>query len=155
MGLPALSRLSSFCSRSVLSSPAIFTPGAIYFSAVAHNAKAIWLLRLRRMVIAVRHRFSLIWQLADMIVACRGTGTNLTAILLLSPVVYTSPAIMLRQRKLGVRPQFDPRRFPDIRHGGRTTGCGIARLNRQSQPIRPTAAFCLKVAENSCKDWIC
>ncbi|SQI27414.1 amino-acid carrier protein AlsT [Salmonella enterica subsp. arizonae] len=40
--------------------------------------------------------------------------TNLTAILLLSPVVHTLARDYLRQRKLGVRPQFDPQRFPDI-----------------------------------------
>ncbi|HCL4693990.1 TPA: sodium:alanine symporter family protein [Salmonella enterica] len=81
-----------------------------------HNAKAIWLLRLATlgMVIAgTLISFPLIWQLADMIMACMAI-TNLTAILLLSPVVYTLASDYLRQRKLGVRPQFDPRRFPDI-----------------------------------------
>ncbi|EAN7564241.1 amino acid carrier protein, partial [Salmonella enterica subsp. enterica serovar Enteritidis] len=81
-----------------------------------HNAKAIWLLRLATlgMVIAgTLISFPLIWQLADMIMACMAI-TNLTAILLLSPVVYTLAGDYLRQRKLGVRPQFDPRRFPDI-----------------------------------------
>ncbi|RRE00365.1 amino acid carrier protein, partial [Mycobacteroides abscessus subsp. massiliense] len=36
--------------------------------------------------------------------------TNLTAILLLSPVVHTIASDYLRQRKLGVRPVFDPLR---------------------------------------------
>ncbi len=62
--------------------------------------------------------FPLIWQLADMIMACMAI-TNLTAILLLSPVVYTLAGDYLRQRKLGVRPQFDPRRFRISNHNWR------------------------------------
>lgn len=66
------------------------------------------------MIVAGTHlSFPLIWQLADVIMACMAI-TNLTAILLLSPVVYTLANDYLRQRKLGVRPQFDSQRFPDI-----------------------------------------
>ncbi len=57
----------------------------------------------------------LMWQLADIIMACMAI-TNLTAILLLSPVVHTIASDYLRQRKLGVRPVFDPLRYPDISH---------------------------------------
>ena len=41
--------------------------------------------------------------------------TNLTAILLLSPVVTLIARDYLRQRKLGVPPVFDPARYPDIK----------------------------------------
>lgn len=96
--------------------------------------------------------FPLIWQLADMIMACMAI-TNLTAILLLSPVVYTLASDYLRQRKLGVRPQFDPRRFPDIEPQlAPDTGGGIARLSRQSQPSVNSAAFLLKSQKIPCKD---
>ncbi len=49
----------------------------------------------------------------SIIMACMAI-TNLTAILLLSPVVHTIASDYLRQRKLGVRPVFDPLRYPDI-----------------------------------------
>ena len=57
--------------------------------------------------------FPLVWQLADIIMACMAI-TNLTAILLLSPVVHTIASDYLRQRKLGVQPVFDPFRYPEI-----------------------------------------
>ena len=41
--------------------------------------------------------------------------TNLTAILLLSPVVTLIARDYLRQRKLGVPPVFDPARYPDVK----------------------------------------
>jgi len=40
--------------------------------------------------------------------------TNLTAIMLLSPVVKIIASDYLRQRKMGVKPVFDPARYPDI-----------------------------------------
>jgi Na+/alanine symporter len=40
---------------------------------------------------------------------------NLTAILLLSPVVRLLARDYLRQRKLGVMPLFDPQRYPEIK----------------------------------------
>ncbi|HED6239650.1 TPA: sodium:alanine symporter family protein [Enterobacter sichuanensis] len=56
----------------------------------------------------------LVWQLADIIMALMAI-TNLTAILLLSPVVTLIAKDYLRQRKLGVPPVFDPVRYPDIK----------------------------------------
>ena len=56
----------------------------------------------------------LVWQLADIIMALMAI-TNLTAILLLSPVVSLIARDYLRQRKLGVPPVFDPARYPDIK----------------------------------------
>ena len=55
----------------------------------------------------------LVWQLADVIMALMAI-TNLTAILLLSPVVTLIARDYLRQRKLGVPPVFDASRYPDI-----------------------------------------
>ncbi|WP_253379553.1 alanine/glycine:cation symporter family protein [unidentified bacterial endosymbiont] len=55
----------------------------------------------------------LVWQLADVIMALMAI-TNLTAILLLSPVVTLIARDYLRQRKLGVQPVFDPTRYPEI-----------------------------------------
>ncbi len=40
--------------------------------------------------------------------------TNLTAILLLSPVVKIIASDYLRQRRLGLKPVFDPARYPEI-----------------------------------------
>ncbi|HIE5388908.1 TPA: alanine/glycine:cation symporter family protein [Enterobacter cancerogenus] len=56
---------------------------------------------------------SLVWQLADVIMALMAI-TNLTAILLLSPVVSLIARDYLRQRKLGVAPVFDASRYPEI-----------------------------------------
>ena len=56
----------------------------------------------------------LVWQLADIIMALMAI-TNLTAIVLLSPVVTLIARDYLRQRKLGVPPVFDPARYPDIK----------------------------------------
>lgn len=56
---------------------------------------------------------SLVWQLADVIMALMAI-TNLTAILLLSPVVSVIARDYLRQRKLGVPPVFDASRYPEI-----------------------------------------
>lgn len=55
----------------------------------------------------------LVWQLADVIMALMAI-TNLTAILLLSPVVTIIARDYLRQRKLGIKPLFDPTRYPEI-----------------------------------------
>lgn len=54
-----------------------------------------------------------VWQLADVIMALMAI-TNLTAILLLSPVVTLIARDYLRQRKLGLKPVFDPTRYPEI-----------------------------------------
>ena len=55
----------------------------------------------------------LVWQLADVFMALMAI-TNLTAILLLSPVVTLIARDYLRQRELGVPPVFDASRYPDI-----------------------------------------
>jgi len=64
--------------------------------------------------------FPLVWQLANIAMALMAL-TNLTAILLLSPVVRLIANDYLRQRKLGVRPVFDPQRYPDL-HQQLTSG---------------------------------
>lgn len=77
----------------------------------------IWVLRISTVCTVIGGtllNLSLVWQLADIIMACMAI-TNLTAILLLSPVVHTLASDYLRQRKLGVRPEFNPQRYPDIR----------------------------------------
>lgn len=53
----------------------------------------------------------LVWQLADVIMALMAI-TNLTAILLLSPVVNLIAGDYLRQRKLGIPPSLMPRAIP-------------------------------------------
>ncbi|MDW2643746.1 sodium:alanine symporter family protein [Citrobacter sp. HN-141] len=81
------------------------------------NIRVVWLLRIATVSTVIAGTvvsFPLVWQLADIIMACMAI-TNLTAILLLSPVVHTLASDYLRQRKLGVRPEFDPRRYPEIR----------------------------------------
>jgi len=55
----------------------------------------------------------LVWQLADIIMALMAI-TNLTAILLLSPVIVLIVRDYLRQRKLGVQPVFNVSRYPEI-----------------------------------------
>lgn len=57
--------------------------------------------------------FPVVWQLANIVMALM-VITNLTAILLLSPVVRLIASDYLRQRKLGVQPVFDPQRYPDL-----------------------------------------
>lgn len=81
-----------------------------------NNPKAIWCLRICTFATVIGGTLlslPLMWQLADIIMACMAI-TNLTAILLLSPVVHTIASDYLRQRKLGVRPVFDPLRYPEI-----------------------------------------
>lgn len=56
----------------------------------------------------------LVWQLADVAMAFMAM-TNLSAILLLSPVVRDLARDYLRQQRLGVTPVFDPNRFPEIK----------------------------------------
>lgn len=76
----------------------------------------IWLLRLgvlAMIMLGAVINLTLVWHLADISMALMAI-TNLTAILLLSPVVKTLAADYLRQRKLGVKPHFDPARFPEL-----------------------------------------
>lgn len=57
----------------------------------------------------------LVWQMADVAMAFMAV-TNLTAILLLSPIARDLSADYLRQLKLGEIPVFDPNRFPEIKN---------------------------------------
>lgn len=82
------------------------------------SQRNIWILRLA--VIAMLMLGSVVsltqlWQMADISMALIAM-TNLTAILLLSPVVKNIASDYLRQRKLGIKPHFDPARFPEIQH---------------------------------------
>ncbi|EOD1042296.1 alanine/glycine:cation symporter family protein [Citrobacter farmeri] len=93
----------------------IYAENNLYFLNL-DNKRAIWILRIATcstVVVGTLLSFPLLWQLADIIMACMAI-TNLTAILLLSPVVHTLASDYLRQRKLGIRPVFDPLRYPDI-----------------------------------------
>lgn len=77
---------------------------------------AIWLLRiatLSMVVLGSLLSLPVVWQMADVIMALMAI-TNLTAILLLSPVVRIIARDYLRQRKLGVTPVFDPDYYPEI-----------------------------------------
>ena len=79
---------------------------------------ALWLLRigtLLMMVIGSQLSLPVVWQMADVIMALMAI-TNLSAILLLSPVVRIIARDYLRQRKLGVTPVFDPDYYPEIAH---------------------------------------
>lgn len=79
---------------------------------------AIWLLRigtLLMVVIGSQLSLPVVWQMADVIMALMAI-TNLSAILLLSPVVRIIARDYLRQRKLGVTPVFDPDYYPEIAH---------------------------------------
>lgn len=93
----------------------IYAENNLYFLNL-DNKRVIWILRVATcstVVAGTLLSFPLLWQLADIIMACMAI-TNLTAILLLSPVVHTLASDYLRQRKLGIRPVFDPLRYPDI-----------------------------------------
>ncbi|WP_338464256.1 sodium:alanine symporter family protein [Franconibacter daqui] len=76
----------------------------------------LWLLRagtLSMVLFGAFATFPTVWQLADIAMALLAI-TNLIAILLLSPVVKLIADDYLRQRKLGIKPVFDVRRYPDI-----------------------------------------
>ncbi|MBB1198872.1 sodium:alanine symporter family protein [Enterobacteriaceae bacterium 89] len=81
-----------------------------------NSKRNIWLLRIITVVMLMSGAMlslPVVWQLADIIMALMAI-TNLTAILLLSPVVRIIASDYLRQRKLGVPPVFDPSRYPEI-----------------------------------------
>lgn len=81
-----------------------------------NSRRNIWLLRigiLLMVLIGSQLRIPLLWHVADVMMAFMAI-TNMTAILLLSPVVTLIAADYLRQRKMGVMPMFDPKRYPDI-----------------------------------------
>lgn len=80
------------------------------------SPKHIRLLRagtLLMIVAGTQLSLPLVWQMADIFMALMAL-TNLTAILLLSPVVRIIASDYLRQRRLGIRPVFDPTRYPEI-----------------------------------------
>lgn len=80
------------------------------------SRKTLWMLRVGIAITVLTGSMMslpLVWQLADIMMALMAI-TNLTAILLLSPVVTLIARDYLRQRKLGVRPVFDATRYPEI-----------------------------------------
>lgn len=82
-----------------------------------NSARNIWLLRTAVLLMVLMGSFfslPLIWHVADVMMALMAI-TNLTAILLLSPVVRLLARDYQRQRKLGVMPVFDPKRYPEIK----------------------------------------
>ncbi len=81
-----------------------------------NSRRNIWLLRTCVMAMVLLGSVisvPLIWHVADVVMALMAM-INLTAILLLSPVVRLLARDYMRQRKLGVMPVFDPKRYPDI-----------------------------------------
>lgn len=81
-----------------------------------NRPRPLWILRLGTLLMLMAGTLlslALVWQVADIIMAMMAL-TNLTAILLLSPVVSVIARDWLRQRRLGIAPEFDPRRYPDI-----------------------------------------
>ncbi|WP_374257499.1 alanine/glycine:cation symporter family protein [Yokenella regensburgei] len=81
-----------------------------------HTPRNVWILRsvtLLMVIAGTMLTIPLVWQMADIIMALMAI-TNLTAILLLSPVVKIIASDYLRQRRLGLKPVFDPARYPEI-----------------------------------------
>jgi amino acid carrier protein len=81
-----------------------------------NSRRNVWILRavtLSMVMAGAILNLAVVWQLADIVMALMAI-TNLTAILLLSPVVRIIASDYLRQRKLGVTPVFDPSRYPEI-----------------------------------------
>ncbi|XTZ37766.1 alanine/glycine:cation symporter family protein [Salmonella enterica] len=82
-----------------------------------HNQRNNWLLRIAILVMIMLGSVvsvPLIWHVADVMMALMAM-VNLAAILLLSPVVSLLARDYLRQRKLGIKPVFDPLRYPEIK----------------------------------------
>lgn len=81
-----------------------------------NTPRNVWLLRVVTLLMVMAGTLMslpVVWQLADIIMALMAI-TNLTAILLLSSVVKIIAGDYLRQRKLRVKPVFNPARYPDI-----------------------------------------
>jgi AGCS family alanine or glycine:cation symporter len=81
-----------------------------------NTPRNVWLLRVVTLLMVMCGTLlslPVVWQLADIMMALMAI-TNLTAILLLSPVVRIIASDYLRQRKLGIKPVFDPARYPEI-----------------------------------------
>jgi AGCS family alanine or glycine:cation symporter len=101
----------------------LYAKNNLYFLRL-HSRTNIWILRVITVLMVLvgsQINLSLIWHLADVIMALMAI-TNLTALLLLSPVVRIVAHDYLRQRKLGVRPVFHARDYPDIEQQ-LTPGC--------------------------------
>lgn len=82
-----------------------------------NSRRNLWLLRIGILLMVLagsQLRVPLLWHIADVMMAFMAI-TNLTAMLLLSPVVRLIATDYLRQRKMGVTPVFDPKRYPDIK----------------------------------------
>lgn len=81
-----------------------------------HSKRNLWLMRGGTLLMVMTGSLlslPMVWQLADMLMALMAI-VNLSAILLLSPVVRIIANDYLRQRRLGVRPVFNPQRYPEI-----------------------------------------
>ena len=81
-----------------------------------NSARNRWILRAGVVLMVLtgsQLRLPLLWHLTDVLMAFMAI-TNLTAILLLSPVVNIIAGDYLRQRKLGVTPVFNASRYPEI-----------------------------------------
>lgn len=81
-----------------------------------HNKRNVWLLRATTLTMVMAGSLvslPVVWQIADVVMALMAL-INLMALLLLSPVVTIIAGDYLRQRKLGIRPVFDPKRYPEI-----------------------------------------
>lgn len=81
-----------------------------------HSKRNLWLLRggtLLMVLLGSLLSLPMVWQMADVMMALIAI-VNLSAILLLAPVVRIIANDYLRQRRLGVRPVFNPRRYPEI-----------------------------------------
>ena len=77
----------------------------------------LWLLRagtLAMVLFGSLIAWPTVWQLSDIVRALL-VITNLTAIMLLSPVVKVIATDYLHQRRLGIKPVFNPARYPDIK----------------------------------------
>lgn len=80
------------------------------------SRRAIMLLRLGVILMVMSGALlsmPLVWKLADVMMALMAI-TNLTAILLLSPVVMLIVRDYRRQRLLGIQPVFEASRYPEI-----------------------------------------
>ncbi|MEO3990153.1 alanine/glycine:cation symporter family protein [Pseudocitrobacter cyperus] len=93
----------------------LYAKNNLYFLHL-HSRTNIWILRIVTVLMVLAGSLlslPIVWQLADVIMALMAI-TNLTALLLLSPVIRIIARDYLRQRKLGVRPVFNARYYPDI-----------------------------------------
>ncbi|KAA1049575.1 sodium:alanine symporter family protein [Pseudocitrobacter sp. 73] len=93
----------------------LYAKNNLYFLRL-HTRSNVWILRIVTVLMVLAGSLlslPVVWQLADVIMALMAI-TNMTALLLLSPVVRIIARDYLRQRKLGVQPVFTARYYPDI-----------------------------------------